>query len=217
MIDRGVAYEHRAGWRCARVLDEVLQSRRIRFARPLAVATHDLVEECSQAETVEHGFGGARRFIGEHGKTRVRLRRSQRLHDTGIRLRVVKQTPVVDLEKPREALEQCGALSMGAETGGAKGAGDQQARTLTDHVTDGFFGDWRSTELGDELVGGIGKIAARVDERAVQVERDQAPVYVAHDVGVSQTVTRTTGMPCSREMSKISRAMRSTVGLLSSV
>jgi hypothetical protein len=40
--------------------------------------------------------------------------------------------------------------------------------------------------------------------------------YSANDVGVSQTVTRTTGSPCSAALSKINRAIRSTVGLLSS-
>jgi len=73
----------------------------------------------------------------------------------------------------------------------------------------------RRAELHEHLVDRIGEIAGRIDERAVEIEGDQAAVYVAHDVGVSHTVTRTTGRPCSREMSKISLAIRSTVGLLS--
>ena len=41
--------------------------------------------------------------------------------------------------------------------------------------------------------------------------------YAANDVGVSQTRTARTSSPWSRDMSKISLAMRSTVGLLSSL
>ena len=65
-----------------------------------------------------------------------------------------------------------------------------------------------------ERVGRIGEVLAGVDQRAVEIE-DYQSAYVAHDVGVSHTVTRAHRKTCSRETSKISRAMRSTVGLLS--
>src|SRR5476649_542481 len=58
----------------------------------------------------------------------------------------------------------------------------------------------------------MGARGERVEPRARCV---QDALYSANDVGVSQTVTRSTGKPCSMALSKISLAMRSTVGLLS--
>src|SRR5438445_108299 len=59
----------------------------------------------------------------------------------------------------------------------------------------------RSPEVCEQRVGGIRDIAARIDERAVEVEHDQAEhvheAYSAYDVGVSHTLTRTTLNPCS--------------------
>src|SRR5207253_885298 len=90
----------------------------------------------------------------------------------------------------------------------------EHPRALSNHLRDRVLGQRRGAALGEQVVDRIGQIAGRVDERAVEIECDQ-PANVAHDVGVSHTVTRTTGSPCWREMSKISLAIRSTVGLLS--
>jgi hypothetical protein len=60
---------------------------------------------------------------------------------------------------------------------------------------------WRSRGRGavryEHFIGGIGEVAERIDERAVKVEDEQPDhsVYSANDVGVSHSVTRTTGSP----------------------
>ena len=59
----------------------------------------------------------------------------------------------------------------------------------------------RGAKLTEQVVHRLAEIPRRIDDGAVQVECDQAAAYVAHDVGVSQTVTRTTGNPCSRDTS----------------
>ena len=49
----------------------------------------------------------------------------------------------------------------------------------------------------EQFIGGIGEVAEGIDERAVKVEDKQPDhsVYSANDVGVSHSVTRTTGSP----------------------
>ena len=72
--------------------------------------------------------------------------------------------------------------------------------------------------LDEQRVGGIREVAERIDERAVEIEHEEPnahSVYSAYDVGVSHTLTRTTGRPCSLAWRKMSCAMCSTVGLLS--
>src|SRR6185503_20533279 len=96
--------------------------------------------------------------------------------------------------------------------------GHQRRGAVADHAADARFGQ-RAGAGGDEQgVGRVGEVAPRIDERAVQVKNDELGSrqarYSANEVGVSHTVTRTTGMPCSVAFSYISRAMRSTVGLL---
>jgi len=81
---------------------------------------------------------------------------------------VIQESLVVDLQEP---LERVGTL---AAPGGSHGAPDQQARALADHATDLLLGQRLTAELFDQLIGGLGKIAPRIDEGAVEIEGNQA-------------------------------------------
>ena len=58
----------------------------------------------------------------------------------------------------------------------------------------------------EHRIGGIGEVPARIDERPIEIEDDETERhgiggfrarYPANEVGVSHTLTRTTGSPCS--------------------
>jgi len=133
-------------------------------------------------------------------------------HDIGdaiVGMSVVEQARIVDFQEPRDRIRRFRKSRRGQR------APHEHLRAFAHHLRDRVLRQRRRVELGEQIVDRIGEVAGRIDEGAVEIERDQAAEYVAHDVGVSHTVTRTTGRPCSRETSKINRAIRSTVGLLS--
>ena len=106
---------------------------------------------------------------------------------------MTQQAAVVNLE---EASQGAGGLDV---AGRRERARDQRRGAVADHPADGFLGVGRGAALLQELICRLGEIAARVDERAIEVEDDESnrresyARYSANDVGVSQTVTRTTG------------------------
>jgi hypothetical protein len=53
---------------------------------------------------------------------------------------------------------------------------NQQRCSFADHPPDRLFGERRATEFRNQLVGRVGEVAAGIDERAVEIENDQAPV-----------------------------------------
>src|SRR5262249_4806842 len=141
--------------------------------------------------TCQNASGRTERLVGQDGKggTTGRQRRNGLRHSL-VRPRVRKQLRVVDFKKSRKGVRGCDAR-CGACTG------DQLRRTLTDHSSDRRRVERRGAGGDEQLVGRIGEIAERVDERAVEVEDKQADhsAYSANEVGVSQSLTRTTGSP----------------------
>jgi hypothetical protein len=170
---------------------------------------YPIVEQASQPESDQDALGGASRFVGEHGDASMTTCHVNRFDDTLIGPRVVQQAIVVDLQKSRE---RTGLIANAHRT---QGTADQHPGPFPDHPADGVLGQFVAAKLHDQLIGRLGEVAPGINQCPVEVERNQ-PAYVAHDVGVSHTVTFETGRPCSRETSNISRAMRSAVGLLSS-
>ena len=81
---------------------------------------------------------------------------------------MVQESRVVDLEKARQ---RRGSI---VETSRRERALDQHARAFADHPPDRVFRKRRGAELTEQLIGRIGEVAARVDERPVEIERDQA-------------------------------------------
>src|SRR5258708_37847734 len=154
---------------------------------------------------------------------------SQHVRDPGIRTRMPQETAAVDRHESFERVGRCGNPRR------RKRPRDERRRAVADHPPDAFFSEWSGAALLEQRVRCLGDIAPRVDEGAVQIEHDETVGTVhdglcllralsvqslarnsANEVGVSQTVTRTTEKPWSAALSKISFAMRSTVGLLSS-
>jgi hypothetical protein len=60
------------------------------------------------------------------------------------------------------------------ETCRVESAFHEQRRSLSDHAADRFLGQRLSPELDDQLVGGFSEVAVRIDQRAIEVEGDQA-------------------------------------------
>ena len=99
---------------------------------------------------------------------------------------------VVDLEK---AIERVGRRR---NAGGRERPRDEGRRALADHAADLVLAAAapRTTRAARWP---IGEVVQRIDERAVQIEDEETnahSVYSAYEVGVSQTLTRTTGSPC---------------------
>ena len=86
---------------------------------------------------------------------------------------------------------------------------DEIERTTTTQAPAVVFGVWL-------FVGAVGALSGLYLGRYIWKSSNLYSPYSANDVGVSQTLTRTTGNPSWLVWSKMRRAMRSTVGLLSS-
>ena len=91
----------------------------------------------------------------------------RRLH-ARIRAGVVQQPRVVDLEKPRQRVAGL------AEPDAASARSTSTRAPVAHHAAHRLFGQRRAAELGDQLVGRIREVAPGVDERAVEIEGDQA-------------------------------------------
>ena len=126
----------------------------------------------------------------------------------------MRQAFVVSRQKARQRfVERC------VDTRGRDDALHQRRGAGTDHAGDDVIPQRASAVAREHRIGAVGEIAARVDERAIQVEHNEfqrggpspkprgggplavqspsaSPPNVANDVGVSHTVTRTTGNPC---------------------
>ena len=88
--------------------------------------------------------------------------------DSGVRTRVIEQAGVVDLEKPGKRDADIPQPRRGER------APDERGRPFADHTANRLFRQGRSSELDDQLVGGIREIAPRVDQGAVEIENNQA-------------------------------------------
>ena len=98
----------------------------------------------------------------------MRARASHDVSDAVVQARVIQQPPVVDLKKPFQG------VSPFAPTGSAHCASDEQCRTVTHHPADFFFSESLAAELLDQLIRRVRQIATRIDEGAVEIERNQA-------------------------------------------
>ena len=98
----------------------------------------------------------------------MRARPSHDVSDAVVQASVIQQPLVVDLEKALEG------ASTFAAAGRTHGASDEQAGPLTHHAPDLFLGQGLAAKLLDQLIGRIRQIAPRIDEGAVEVERNQA-------------------------------------------
>ena len=128
-----------------------------------------------------------------------------------VRARVLEQLRVVDGE---EAVEGIGGRR---DRGGLEHARDERRGPLAHHGRHRVFVECPRSTLRQQRIGRPGEVAEGIDERAVQIEHEEAnahSVYSAYEVGVSHTVTRTTGSPCWLAWRKMSCAICSTVGLL---
>ncbi len=90
---------------------------------------------------------------------------------------MLEQAGVVDLEKSSQGTLGADFSGGAADVGHARGsqrAPDQRRRALANHPRDGVFRQRRAAELHDQFVRGLGEVPAGIDDRAVEIERDQA-------------------------------------------
>ncbi len=90
--------------------------------------------------------------------------------DAVIGTRVIEQLAVVDLEEP---VDGAGILRNARRR---QRPADQDFRAFSNHPGHGVERKRRCAKLAEQLVDRVAEVARRVDERAVEVEGDQAPV-----------------------------------------
>ena len=215
-VDRRISNERRRRRRRRGLRNQMPQPGRIGLPCKWSVATdHEIVREISrEVKASQNAPGGHRWFIGEYGEGGTRRERLEHADHAWIRARVVQQMFIVYSEKSIEG------IGWRRTPGRRERARDKRLCAFADHRADGALVE-RACAAGDQqLVDRRGEIASRVDEGAVEIKNDQTALsyclYSANEVGVSHTVTRTTGSPSDAARSKMRRAIRSTVGLLSS-
>jgi len=85
-----------------------------------------------------------------------------------------RQASSSDRERLRTLEESLQRVPRVHEAGRRERAVDQHARAVAHHAPHGLLGQRRAAQPGDQLVGRVREVAPRVDEGAVEIERDQA-------------------------------------------
>ena len=196
------------------------QSRRIGFARERSIPTDDAVRRkiSRQIEPRQNPMRRRERFVGEHGERRAARELIEQLRNARVRSGVAQEPAVVDRQKAIEG------VGRPLDAGGGKRASDERRRAVADHPSDCLFAQRLRAACHQRGIRRLGDVLAGIDEGAVEVEDDQTEpdiagcqdcriagrkekttsfdllppfvrVYSANDVGVSQTLTRTTGRP----------------------
>lgn len=149
-----------------------------------------------EIESVQNLACRVPRLVRQHGELRPRAKSRQRIVNARIRAREFQESAVVDREKARERIgRQPPACRL-------EDARDQRRRAIADHPPDGVLWQRRTAVFREQRISGLREIAPRINQCAVEIENEKAgqssydPAYSANEVGVSHTVTRTTGRPC---------------------
>ena len=87
-----------------------------------------------------------------------------------VRTRVIEQPAVVDVQKSAYRLRIFRDAGRGERTP------DEDLRARADHRPHLVDRQRRRAQLAEQLVDGVGEIARGVDQRAVEIEGDQAAV-----------------------------------------
>ncbi len=168
--DPRVAHHQCVGGGRTGALHQVEERRRVGLAAERAVAADHFIEQVANAQAFKDPLARADRLVCQHDHTAVRARGSQHLGNAVVQVGVVQQALVVDLEESRQGAGRVRQARRDERTA------DEHAGTFAHHAGDRFHRQRRSPELGDQLVGRISEVAPGLDQRAVEVERDQAPV-----------------------------------------
>jgi len=142
-----------------------------RLRRHVVVAADDCAEEPGDPEPVENREGEAARLVREHRQRCPAFR--QPAHDgfdPREEPRLPQQTlPVRPAERGERRLDEVGARRP---AGGADAPLDQPADTAPDEAKDLLAPEPGQPDPGERGIRRRDQVAARVDERAVEVERD---------------------------------------------
>ena len=143
-------------------------ARGLRLAAQRVVAADDLVEERRPAERLDDARGVVQRLVRQHGDAGAAARGLDRRLHARVRLRVNEQAGIVNLQEARQRVARID------EPRRREGAIHQHARAVADHPPHRVLRQRPAAEPGDQLVRRIREVAAGVDERAVEIEGDQA-------------------------------------------
>jgi hypothetical protein len=154
----------------------MLQPGRIRFSREWPIAADDRTgrKVTGQAKAVENLSRGGTRFIGQYCQRRATAQLFEHLFDPRIGACMRQEMAIVDREKPIERVGRPFGTTR------RKGARNERRCALADHPADLIFGKRIGAARFENRVGGVGDVAARVDERAVEVENDQTEGMVVN-------------------------------------
>ncbi len=86
---------------------------------------------------------------------------------------MIQQPPIVHREKTFER------VGWTLDAAGLQRAHDERGGPVADHLSDLLFGNRLGAARHQQLVGGIGDIAPRVDKRAIKVEDEQSEWLMA--------------------------------------
>ena len=129
------------------------------------VAAERLDEVAPQIERVEQAIGVVLRLVGQDGQREALGQPLEAGDDAGIGPRMIGEPSIVDGAEPRER-----GVDVLARAAGGEDTRDQQAGPFADHPHDLVVIERRRVERGEQLVGRLGDVTPRIDERAVEIE-----------------------------------------------
>lgn len=105
------------------------------------------------------------RLVGQDGEGEALGQALEAVDDAGIRPRMIGQATVVDGAEAGE-----GGIEILADPAGGEDPRHQQARAFPDHLHDLVVIQRRRAERRQELVGRLGDVTPRIDQRAIEIE-----------------------------------------------
>jgi hypothetical protein len=169
-VDDGIANQQRCDSRDSVDCLNMLQSGWVWFARKKFVSADDRMmwKVTGQVKPDKDLAGGPDRFVREHRQARPRRQTLQDLNDPRIGPRVNEQALAVDVEEAIQRVDGRFDAARGKRTR------HERRRAVAHHAADAIFRQPVRAARFEQCVGRVRDVAARIDERAVEVEDDEA-------------------------------------------
>jgi hypothetical protein len=169
-VDDGVADQQRCDSWDSVDCRNMLQSGWVWFPRKKSVSADDRImwKVTGQVKPAKDLARCPDGFVREHRQARPRRQVFQDVHDPRIGPRVNEQALAVDVEKTIQRVDWRFDAARGKRTR------HERRRAVAHHAADAIVGQPVRTARFVQRIGRVRDVASRIDERAVEVEDDQA-------------------------------------------
>src|SRR5207248_4844152 len=175
-VDHGIADERGLRGRRGGRRHQMPQARGVGLARERPVAADDPIvgEKGREIKASQNTTRRVERLVGQDGQRGTRAELAEHFGNAAIRTSAIEKMLVIDRE---ESIERVGRrLTMRL----LERAPDERRGALADQPSNRFLRERLRAARGEQPIHRVRQIAARVDERTVEIENYQAGSYAVH-------------------------------------